>query len=130
MLARLDVRGTSGDLRSALARPFAAGPDVGEAVTEIVTAVREGGADAVRELTARLDGVDVADPRVTRDEIISARDRLSPGLRAAFEVARDQIVAWHEAQREREPRHERLGIEVTEQVVPVDRAGCYVPGGR
>ncbi len=38
---------------------------------------------------------------------------ISPGLRAAFELARDQIVAWHEAQREREPRHERLGVEVT-----------------
>jgi histidinol dehydrogenase len=130
MLARIDVRGTSGDLRAALARPLAEGPDVGAAVSEIIAAVREGGADAVRELTVRLDGVDVADPRVTRDEIISARDRISPGLRAALEVARDQIVAWHEAQREREARHERLGIEVTEQVVPVERAGCYVPGGR
>ena len=31
--------------------------------------------------------------------------------------------------REREPRHERLGVSVTEHVVAVDRAGCYVPGG-
>jgi histidinol dehydrogenase len=130
MLARLDVRGTSGDLRTALARPPVAAPDVGEAVAEIITAVRERGADAVRELTARLDRAEVADPRVRRDEIITARDRISPGLAAALEVARDQIVAWHEAQREREARHERLGVEVTEQVVPVDRAGCYVPGGR
>lgn len=130
MLARIDVRGTSGDLRAALARPAATGPDLAATVAEIVDAVRARGADAVRELTARLDGADVADPRVTRDEIISARDRISPGLRAALEVARDQIVAWHEAQREREARHERLGVEVNEQVVPVDRAGCYVPGGR
>jgi histidinol dehydrogenase len=130
MLARTDVRGTSGDLRAALARPPSALPDVGAAVADIMTAVRDGGADAVRELTARLDGADVPDPRVPRDEIISALDRISPGLRAALEVARDQIVAWHEAQREREARHERLGVEVTERVVPVDRAGCYVPGGR
>jgi histidinol dehydrogenase len=130
MLVRTDVRGTSGDLTEALARPSAAGPDVGASVAEIVAAVRDRGAEAVRELTARLDGVDVADPRVARDEIISARDRISPGLRAALEVARDQIVAWHEAQWGREARHERLGIEVSERVVPVDRAGCYVPGGR
>jgi histidinol dehydrogenase len=57
-------------------------------------------------------------------------DGLAPGLVAALELARDQIVAWHEAQREKEARHERLGIEVQEYVVPVDRAGCYVPGGR
>src|SRR5689334_10032231 len=109
MLARIDVRGTSGDLRAALARPAAAGPDLGATVAAIIDDVRARGADAVRELTSRLDGADVTDPRVTRDEIISARDRISPGLRAALEVARDQIVAWHEAQREREARHERLG---------------------
>jgi histidinol dehydrogenase len=130
MLARIDVRGTSGDLRALLARPVDAGPGVGAVVTEIIADVRERGAEAVRDLTARLDGADVPDPRVPRDEIISALDRISPGLRAALEVARDQIVAWHEAQREREARHERLGVEVSERVVPVDRAGCYVPGGR
>src|SRR5262249_28629872 len=46
------------------------------------------------------------------------------------ELARDQILAWHEAQRDKEARHERLGVEVRELVVPVERAGCYVPGGR
>jgi histidinol dehydrogenase len=130
MLARIDVRGTSGDLRAVLARPPTAGPDVAAAVAEIISDVRTRGATAVRELTARLDGADLADPRVDREEIAAARARISPELRAALELARDQIVAWHEAQREREPRHVRLGVEVTELVVPVDRAGCYVPGGR
>jgi histidinol dehydrogenase len=130
MLARIDVRGTSGDLRAVLARPQTAGPDVAAAVAEIISDVRTRGATAVRELTARLDGADLADPRVDREEIAAARARISPELRAALELARDQIVAWHEAQQEREPRHVRLGIEVTELVVPIDRAGCYVPGGR
>jgi histidinol dehydrogenase len=130
MLARIDVRGTSGDLRAVLARPQTAGPDVAAAVAAIIADVRTRGATAVRELTARLDGADLADPRVDRDEIAAARARISPELHAALELARDQIVAWHEAQQEREPRHVRLGVEVTELVVPVDRAGCYVPGGR
>lgn len=130
MLARIDVRGTSGDLRAVLARPQTAGPDVAAAVAEIISDVRTRGATAVRELTARLDGADLADPRVDREEIAAAQARISPELRAALELARDQIIAWHEAQQEREPRHVRLGVEVSELVVPVDRAGCYVPGGR
>ena len=130
MLARVDVRGTSGDLRALLARPDTAAPDVAAAVAGIVADVRERGATAVRELTARFDGAQVADPRVGAAEIAAALERTSPGLRAALELARDQIVAWHEAQHEREARHERLGVEVAERVVPVDRAGCYVPGGR
>ncbi|HEV7525510.1 MAG TPA: histidinol dehydrogenase [Acidimicrobiia bacterium] len=130
MLARIDLRGNFDDLRAVLARPEVDAADLSAAVAEIIDDVRTRGAAAVRELTARLDGVDVVDPRVGADEISAALERISPGLRAALELARDQIVAWHEAQREREPRHERLGVEVLEMVVPVDRAGCYVPGGR
>ncbi len=130
MLARIDVRGTSGDLRAVLARPRAAGADVRAAVGEIIADVQARGEVAVRELTARLDGAEPPALRVDPAEIAAALERTAPGLRAAFELARDQIVAWHEAQREREPRHERLGVQVNEWLVPVDRAGCYVPGGR
>jgi histidinol dehydrogenase len=130
MLARIDVRGTSGDLREVLARPVAAGPDVSVAVARIIADVRSRGAAAVRELTKRLDGVEIADTRVDAARMDAALERISPSLRAALELARDQIVAWHEAQQEREAHHARLGVEVTELVVPVDRVGCYVPGGR
>jgi histidinol dehydrogenase len=130
MLARIDVRGTSGDLRATLARPEAAVADLVGVVAGILADVRTRGAVAVSELTTRLDGVTVAEPRVGAAEINGALERISPGLRAAFELARDQIVAWHEAQAVRESRHERLGVQVSEHVVPVDRAGCYVPGGR
>jgi histidinol dehydrogenase len=130
MLARIDVRGTPDDLRAVLARPESAGPDLSVAVAGIVADVRTRGALAVRDLTERFDGVDIEDPRVDPAEIAAALERISPGLRAALELARDQIVAWHEAQHEREARHVRLGVEVVEHVVAVDRAGCYVPGGR
>jgi histidinol dehydrogenase len=130
MLARIDLRGTTGDLREVLSRPEAEGPDVSGAVADIIADVRDRGEIAVRELTARLDGVELADPMVGAAEIASALERISPGLRAALELARDQILAWHEAQQEREAQHERLGVQVDERVVPVDRAGCYVPGGR
>ena len=132
MLARIDVRGTTGDLRAALARSETAGPDIRAAVAEIIADVRARGAVAVRELTARHDGADVAEPRVDPGEIAAALERTAPELRAALELARDQIVAWHEAQHESvhtEMRHVRLGVDVEELVVPVDRAGCYVPGG-
>jgi len=60
----------------------------------------------------------------------AALDRLDPGLRAALELARDQIVAWHEVQSGVAVEHERFGVRVRELLVPVSRAGCYVPGGR
>jgi histidinol dehydrogenase len=130
MLARLDLRGVSGDLRAALARPADAAVDVSATVAEIIAAVRSRGDAALRELTAKFDGVQLEDLEVWTTELEDAPNQVAPGLMAALELARDQILAWHEAQREKEARHERLGVEVRELVIPVERAGCYVPGGR
>src|SRR5258705_5421348 len=128
MLARVDLRGST-DLRRALARPPVEGDDVEAAVTAIIADVRRDGDAAVRLLNARFNGWD-GDIAVPLGEPAAALERLDPGLRSALEFARDQIVAWHEVQRGDEPEHLRSGVRVREVVVPVDRVGCYVPGGR
>ena len=128
MLARVDLRG-SADVRAALARPPVDGEDVGAAVAAIIADVRRGGDAAVRACTERFNGWN-GDIAVRRGVPAAALDRLDPGLRSALEFARDQIVAWHEVQRGNEPEHLRSGVRVREVVVPVDRVGTYVPGGR
>jgi histidinol dehydrogenase len=130
MLARIDLRAVSGDLRAELARPAPPGDDVDAVVAEIVADVAARGDAAVREYTKQFSGCDLADPTLGRAEFEAALERIEPHVRAALTFARDQILAWHEAQREKEARHERSGVHVHELVVPVDRAGCYVPGGR
>jgi histidinol dehydrogenase len=130
MLARTDLRGVPGDLRHALARPAAGAGAVAAAVAEIIAGVRARRDAALREYTARFDDVDLGDLRVPADALPRALGALAPSLRAALELARDQIVAWHEAQREKEARLTMLGVDVHEVVIPVDSAGCYVPGGR
>jgi histidinol dehydrogenase len=131
MLTRLDLRGYDGDPAEAIPRPTGAEPDVVDAVREIIAAVRERGDEALRELTQRFDGcVLVDDLRVPPVEIERALERIDPDLRVALEFAADQILAYHESQRESDSKHERHGVHVRELVVPVDRAGLYVPGGR
>jgi histidinol dehydrogenase len=59
-----------------------------------------------------------------------ALGRIPAELRAALEYAHGEIVAYHELQVAPEVGFERDGVNVREMVVPVDRAGCYAPGGR
>ncbi len=129
MLARVDLRGGS-DVLGALAGPSGSSADVRDTVATIVDDVRRDGDDALRSYTERFDGCRIEEIVVPAGEPAAALNRLDPGLRAALEFARDQIVAWHEAQREGGLDHARAGVRVREIVVPVDRAGCYVPGGR
>ncbi len=133
MLTRLDLRGRTGDdLASALARPDADGGDGPlDAVREIIADVRKRGDDALRDLTARFDGCPARRPPGPPGRPLPRPGRrCRPGFREALEFSRDQIMAYHRTQVEEETRHEREGIVIRNLVRPVDRAGCYVPGGR
>lgn len=111
-----------------LAPPPAA---VRSAVTEIVADVRTRGDEAVRDQTERLDGRRPAeDYGVPAADLRAALAGASPELRAALELARDNIRAYHEHELSR-PWRTTLpqGQVVGQEVVPVATAGLYVPGG-
>src|SRR5579871_1094580 len=102
MLARVDLRGISGDLRAVLVHPDASATDVAAAVATILADVRARGDAALRQLTARFDGCEIDEFRVAPGYVADALTRIPDDLRRALELARDQIVGWHRAQREKE----------------------------
>ena len=130
MLTRIDLRGFDGDVADRLPRPAlpAAGPV--EAVREILAAVATRGDEALRELTRRFDGVELVEPHIDPTEISAALERIEPDLRAALVAAAASISAYHEAQLPVDVAYERPGLSIAGLHRPVERAGCYVPGGR
>ena len=131
MITRLDVRGVA-DLAAVLPRPAVGGDEqaVVASVREILAAVRERGDDAIRELTARFDGVEIDDLAVPPAEWKRALDAIPPSLRAALEAAAANIEAFQRAEAAPAVEWARDGLRVRTIRTPVDRAGCYVPGGR
>jgi histidinol dehydrogenase len=131
MLSRLDLRGGDADPGGVLAGPAEdADTDALESVRAIIADVRARGDAALRELTARFDGVVVDALAVPPAEVAGALDAVPSDFRAALEYAAGEIRAYHDAQRGEELRLVRDGVELRELAVPVDRAGLYVPGGR
>jgi len=128
MLARSDLRGVA-DLTSALAPP-PDDPGPVHAVREIVSEVRARGDAALRDLTERFDGCRVDDLRVPTADLAAALEGLGSEVRESLEYAHAEITAYHAAQRTGGFTLDRDGVRLTERVVPVARAGCYVPGGR
>jgi histidinol dehydrogenase len=135
-LRRIDVRGrpasslTRTQLEGVLPR---AATDVEAAVAlvrPICDDVRSRGAEAVREYTARFDGVDLATTRVPRQALEAALAGLDPDVRAALEEAARRTRRVHGAQMPAEiVTRVTGGLTVTGRFVPVGRAGVYVPGG-
>ena len=131
MLSRLDLRGVApAELAGRLPRPEVAGDGPVAVVRDILAAVRERGDAAVRELTARFDGVELAALHVSRAEWEAAAARIEPDLLVALEVAAGNVRAFQEAERAPEVTHAAGGIRTATLRRAVDRAGCYVPGGR
>ncbi len=130
MLSRLDLRGTNADLSPLTARGEAVDASAVEGVRAIIAEVRGRGDAAVRDLTEHFDGCTIDDLRVPGDDLRAALDEAPAEFRAALEYAREEVTAYHEAQLGDDVRLERDGVTLRELVVPVDRAGLYVPGGR
>ena len=123
----VDVGTTVAALR-ALAPPAA---DVRAAVTAIVDDVRRRGDAAVRECSARLDGVRLpVGYGVPPAELRACLEALSPALRTALELAAENVRSYHEREAP-DPWRETLGQGqvVGQEVVPLAVAGLYVPGG-
>ena len=100
------------------------------AVEPIIADVRRRGADAIREATARFDGVTLAGIRVDPAELAAALAGLDPDVRAALEVALERVRLVHAAQRRTDVEVRVVpGGTVSERWVPVRRVGLYVPGG-
>jgi histidinol dehydrogenase len=132
VISRIDMRGSLPEnLRDLLPRPDLDVEAALEKVRLICDDVRHRGAAAVRELTARFDGVEIRSTRVAPEAIQRALAELRPEVRAALEesIRRARLV-HHDQRRSDVTTRVVPGGTVTERWVPVDRVGLYVPGGR
>lgn len=130
MLRRIDLRGFTGDLSDVLPRPETPTGGPVDVVRDILAAVAERGDAAVREYTSRFDGVELDSLVVADAELAAAIERIEPDVRAALELAADRIAAYHEAQMPTDVRVEQPGVSIRGIHRAVERAACYVPGGR
>ncbi|MEY4721411.1 MAG: hypothetical protein RIQ46_1136, partial [Pseudomonadota bacterium] len=88
---------------------------------------------AVREMSIRFDGWDREDYRLSQAEIDACVDSLTPQERKDIEFAQAQVRNFAQIQRAsmQDVEVETLpGVILGHRNVPVNAAGCYVPGGK
>ena len=99
-------------------------------VADIVNDVREHGDEALLRYARTYDGL-TGDIEISRKQMKAAASGVPPALRAAIRKAAKNIraVAKRQVPRGWKARIGR-GVTVEQRIVPLDRVGCYVPGGR
>ena len=129
VLQRIDLRGANEPITSQLPRLDLSADIPTTAVREILSAVRKGGDEVVRDMTTQFDGVDIADPLVDPQTLRESWESLDKGLASALQVAHDRILEFHKEERAQPHKVTQDAITVSSIPQPVERAGLYVPGG-
>lgn len=109
--------------------------DVSGIVTDIINDVRANGDEALVRYAAKFDGIDPEGfaLELTEDEKAAALagiDETDPGFTDILAKAAANIVKFHTRQvRNSFIINDEPGIIMGQKVVPLERAGLYVPGG-
>ena len=107
--------------------------NVRETVERTLADIEKRGDAAIRELSVKFDGLDRDDYRLTSTEIQECLDQLSDRDLKDIEFAQTQVRNFAQHQRDaiQDIEVETLpGIVLGHKNIPVDAAGCYVPGGK
>ena len=104
--------------------------NVAETVAEILREVRTAGDAALRAYTEKFDGAKLDCLLVSEQEMEEALSQIEPEFMRVLERAATNIRKFHSRQlRASFVINDEDGIVMGQKVIPVDRAGLYVPGG-
>ena len=107
---------------------------IGQTVRSLIADIRARGDIALLEATCRLDRLEapsVAALEIASAELRQAFEALPSGQRDALAAAASRIREFHELQRQPSWTHtDKAGNRLGQRILPLDRAGLYVPGGK
>jgi histidinol dehydrogenase len=135
-ITRLDSRdeGFRAALEKLLTREAEYDRQIDATVSDIIADVRARGDAALMELTARLDGWSVsaaADLEISSARCDMALETIPAKQRAALELSAKRIRSYAKRQKIGSWSYtDTDGTLLGQQVMPLDRVGLYVPGGK
>lgn len=104
--------------------------NVTEIVTDIISNVRQKGDEALLDYAKKFDKAELTSLQVTEAEIDEAFAAVEPRFLEVLEKAAANIRKFHQRQvRTSFIINDEDGVLMGQKVIPLDKAGLYVPGG-
>ena len=102
-------------------------------INKILKDVRQNGDDAIKRYTLKFDGVRLSKMRVADSEIKDAYKKVDPKIVSALKYAAENIRKFARKQSAQFKDFEietAPGVFAGQKVIPIERVGIYVPGGK
>lgn len=104
--------------------------EIEKTVSEIIQNVAQNGDQAVRDYERKFDNVNLADFSIPAFQLDQALDSIDEDLRAALELAKQNITSFHKQEIENSfVDVSTPGIMRGEKITPLASVGLYVPDG-
>ena len=101
-----------------------------ESVAQVLSDVRQRGDEAVKEYELKFDKATLETLAVSEQEMQEAEQLVSSELKAAIELAHQNIFQFHAAQKfEGKKVETQPGVSCWQKSVAIERVGLYIPGG-
>ena len=108
--------------------------EINDSVKKIIDDVIQNGDKSVLDYTKKFDSVDatsIADLVISKERLKESFDNLDEEQKKALSTAADRIKSYHQKQiQESWSYTEEDGTVLGQKVIPIERAGLYVPGGK
>ena len=107
--------------------------DISPFVNKIIDEVRKYGDEAVRRYTLKFDGVDIKKFRITQKELENAYKSMDCALVNSIRRAKENIEKFCRCQLRQLSNFKveiAPGVIAEQRIIPINRIGIYVPGGR
>ncbi|MFV0540108.1 MAG: histidinol dehydrogenase [Aestuariibaculum sp.] len=113
-----------------LKRPTQTVGDIEATVTQIFNEVKQTGNKAIEVYTQKFDGVLLVSNIVSPAEVEAAVAKVSPQLKQAITLAKQNIEVFHRAQKTKQVSIETTkGVMCWQEKRPIEKVGLYIPGG-
>lgn len=111
-------------------RPVLDVSQLNDTVSAVLSDIKLHGDQAVKKYEEKFDHVVLKTLAVSAEEMEEAEAQVSSELKAALELAHDNISKFHSAQRFEGKRIETAkGVTCWQRSVPIEKVGLYIPGG-
>ena len=111
-------------------RPVINQEQLTQAVSSIITDVKQNGDNALIKYASLFDGVELSSLTVSETEIEKAKEQVSTELKEAIQQAYNNIFTFHKAQQVTEEVVETTpGVKCWRKSVAIKKVGLYIPGG-
>ena len=113
-----------------LQRPSIDTASLEQTVNEVLLEVQKNGDSAIKKFTLKFDKVQVNQLLVNEGEFEEAEKTCGPELKAAIQLAKNNIEKFHNSQKEEIKYIETVsGVKCWRRSVGIEKVGLYIPGG-